>query len=202
MLEKKYDHAPQRKSIFIEEEEPAKEHKETETTKEYDINAILAKAREEKEEDYEETRFKKITDTQYDILKSLTISEAKDIKEEHQEIKEDQDELMSLINTITAKELENTTSLNPLDILSDLKGDDNTEVIAPMKEEVTLSDIDNSFYTTSASISKEDLMENEDMMESDESIKPLTIIILIVAGILFLAGIAFLVNKYFNLGLF
>ena len=133
----------------------------------------------------------------------MTIPEEKDIKEEHQEIKEGQDELMSLINTITAKEMESTGVLNPLDILADLKGDDNTEVIAPMKEDDELtSDIDNSFYTTSASISKEDLMENEDMMEDDAKIKPITIVFLVLAGLLFLAGVAFLANKYFNLGLF
>ena len=70
MLDKKYrDNNKPHKPLnldFPQEEEPIS----LEQTKEYDINAILEKARESKTVDYETERLKKLRDTQYDILKS------------------------------------------------------------------------------------------------------------------------------------
>lgn len=43
---------------------------------------------------------------------------------------------MSLINTITSKELSKTSKLDPFDILSDLKGSDDTKVLSGIEEEV------------------------------------------------------------------
>ena len=71
ILEKNYQEVPKRRSLkldVLEEEEP-----EIEKTKEYDINAILERAREEKEVDYQRERLKKVRDTQYDILKNLEV---------------------------------------------------------------------------------------------------------------------------------
>lgn len=47
---------------------------------------------------------------------------------------------MNLINTITEKEL--TREMNPLDILTDLKGSDHTEVLEGIKEEVNQKNIE------------------------------------------------------------
>ena len=74
ILEKNYHDIPKRREVKLVpeiEENPI----EFEETKEYDINAILEKAREEKEVDYEKERLKKLRDTQYDILKNLDIEE-------------------------------------------------------------------------------------------------------------------------------
>ena len=106
---------------------------------------------------------------------------------------------MSLINTITAKELDNTKKLNPLDILSDLKGGDDTEVIEPVSE---TKKIDVSFYTNSVNITKKDLEDNEFTEEQESSRKPFVWFLIIIAIIAFLIGIVVIVNKYFNLGLF
>ncbi len=196
ILDKKYTNPPQRRSIFIDtEEETAGETPET--TKEYDINAILEKAREEKEEDYEEERFKKISDTQLDILKSLTISDEEEVKE-NLKIPAEED-LMTLINTISARELENATKLNPLDILTDLKGSEDTEVLGPMSE---TKRIDTSFYTNSVEINKNDLEETSFETEKSEPKKPIIWIITVIAILAFLIGLVIIINKYFNLGLF
>ncbi len=192
LLDKRYTNPPQRRSIFIEQDEKEPSNEE-EITKEYDINAILEKAREEKEEDYEAERFKKISETQLDLLKSLTIEP----KEE--EVVSEKNELITLINTISAKELEATQKLNPLDILSDLKGSENTEVIEPINDTKV---IDTSFYTDSVSITKEDLEEANFDSEKDDSKRPFVWIIITIAIIAFLAGVLIIVNKYFNLGLF
>ena len=71
ILDTKYNEVPKRKSIRIEEEN--NEKKEEEVTKEYDINVVLEKAREQKNDNYEEERLKKLRDTQFDILKNLNI---------------------------------------------------------------------------------------------------------------------------------
>lgn len=196
ILDKKYTNPPQRRSIFIETEEETSGGDE-ETTKEYDINAILEKAREEKEEDYEDNRFKKISETQMDLLHSLTVEE---LEEPQGHLKTpEEEELMTLINTISAKELAGNTKLNPLDILSDLKGGENTEVLEPMGE---TKRIDTSFYTNSISINKNDLNETEFESEQEEPKKPIVWIITVIAILAFLIGIVIIINKYFNLGLF
>lgn len=100
ILDTKYNELPKRKSIRLEQ----KDEEETENespTKEYDLNAIIDKAKEEKEESYEEVRAKKLRDTQFDILKNLHIDEPK--KEMANETAEDND-LLNLINTITINE--------------------------------------------------------------------------------------------------
>lgn len=198
ILDKKYTNAPQRKSIFIDSKEDTSLEDTPEITKEYDINAILEKAREEKEEDYEQDRFKKITETQFDVLKDLVIEPS---KEEEKPSKEE-DELMTLINTISAKEMINKEA-NPLDLLSDLKGSENTEVIAPMKEDNLTKTIvvDKSFYTNSVGLTKKDLEESELEGESSKK-RPIIWLITIIAIIAFLAGVVIIINKYFQLGLF
>ena len=118
ILEKNYHDIPKRREVKLvpEVEEPSLELEET---KEYDINAILEKAREEKEVDYEKERLKKLRDTQYDILKNLNVEEEpRETKAAGDKTKE---ELLELINTITENEI-HKTKLDPLDILTDLKG--------------------------------------------------------------------------------
>ena len=101
MLDKKYrENIPKRKSINIDIEDNEEEiNKEKVDTKEYDINEILAKAKTEQSVDYNKERLKKISNTNYDILKNLEI-ESKNKENSEQE-------LMTLINTITKLELEN-----------------------------------------------------------------------------------------------
>lgn len=134
ILDTKYKEAPKRRSIKIEQEDEKPDSKSNlETTKEYDINAILEKAKENKEQSYDEERLKKIRDTQFDILNHLNVGKTDEEKEETSK-DESNNDLMNLINTITAKEMENRQKeeLDPLDILTDLKGDG--EVTSPIEK--------------------------------------------------------------------
>ncbi len=129
ILEKNYQDIPKRRSVEMVKEEESLDQYELEKTREYDINAILEKAREAKEVDYQEERLKKVRDTQYDILKNLDLDEDKDKASS----KKTKDELLELINTIKLnenqkKQIEQDGS-DPLEILSDLKGDDDTVVV-------------------------------------------------------------------------
>ena len=197
LLEKKYRDNEPRKPIIHEElpeEEPIKE----EITKEYNINSLLAKARKEQNEDYERERLKKVRDTQYDILKTLDITDDK--------TKEDKN-LMNLINTINEKEANN---LNPLDILTDLKGSENTVVLEGVKAETNKNEVkedvkkemDKSFYTNSMSFTQSDFDDFQDLKEDLESNKLLIKILLAIVIIALVAGIIFLINHFLNLGLF
>ena len=153
ILDTKYNNAPKRKSIRIDipEEE---EEVDTEPTKEYDLNVVLEKAKDELPETYEEARAKKLRNTQFDILNNLHIEE---VQEEEEPSKAEED-LMELINTISINEKkisEITEKLgqnarekakeevaleveeeDAFGMLDELKGSGNTEVYESMTEEI------------------------------------------------------------------
>lgn len=135
MLDKKYnDYSPKRRSIELPSyDEPIVEEPLVDT-KEYDINAILQKAKQGKNVDYNKERLKKVREAQYEILNNLDL-ELKKVEEakNSNRKKADEDNLMNLINTITQLELKNKQESKnkeisqSLELLSDLSDDDNTE---------------------------------------------------------------------------
>lgn len=215
ILDNKYNEIPKRRSIRLEDTEEEKE--EEETTKEYDINVVLEKAREQKSENYEEERLKKLRDTQFDILKNLDIEKAK--KESEQEELDDleEDNLKSLINTIALNEKNSATNTS-LDILSDLKGSGNTEVLTGLKEEVAKKDgeeteelsktdtntsttnLVNSFYTSSNAIKKKDFEDiDEDFSKDMESSNVFIKVVIGIIVLVFIAGVILLIKTiYFS----
>ena len=241
ILEKNYREEPRKSRVMIkkEEEEPVAEEQkeEKEETKEYNINAIIAKAKKEKNVDYEKERLKKVRDTQYDILKGLKLEEKKEEDEEESKVTSNKEEskvtsnkedLLSLINTITEQEL--TREMNPLDILTDLKGSENTVVLDGIKEEINKKeaeekeqeiekkpkenekeepkveeekkDMDKTFYTNSISFSKSDFDDFNDLKENVETNKILIKVVLIIITIALIAGILFFANEFFHLNWF
>lgn len=152
ILDEKYKENPRNKS-FGDTDEIALPSINLDETREYDINTILEKAKQTKEVNYEEDRLKKVRNTQYDILKNLDIMNNEEEIEEEDLIEEkptdrrpspnnekEEKKLLDLIDTIAAKELidnesnlEVTGEMDPLDILSDLRGDDeNTKVMGAL----------------------------------------------------------------------
>jgi hypothetical protein len=128
------DSTPRRKSIDISEIPTTEIVKEDIIdTREYDINAILEKARMGKNVDYNRERLKKVRDAEKDILTNLDIT--KRINEENEykaKRKQEEQELTDLINTITQiekinKDKYDKDSSESLDLLSDLS-DDNVDV--------------------------------------------------------------------------
>lgn len=207
ILDTKYNEVPKRKSIKIEEEPETIIEKED--TKEYDIKQILEKAKEEKVVNYEEERLKKLRDTQFDILNNLEINEEeKDFEEKNNNA---QDDLAELINTIAFNEKHNGNQ--ELDILSALKGEDDTEVFGAMKEELdeytnneedtiyidneiedktmTSEELEESFYT------KSNLLDNKDFVDVEEGMNVFLKIIIVVVVIAFLIGVGLLLKSIF-----
>lgn len=204
MLDKRYrDEYDKRSLKFREQDEEIIEDKKYDT-KEYDINAILEKAKKTQNVDYEKERLKKVHDTQYDILKKLNIDETTE-----EEVMEDSEEnIVNLINTITNLELQNskknsTGNTTALDLLSDLSDNDTNTVYKTMeldKEEISTKTEDN--------LDEEDLSiedKYDDFKELEKDLKSNNIAIKIV-GIVFVIILIILavifLNKYFNLGLF
>ena len=97
--------------------------------KDYDINSILEKAKENKESYYEDEKHKKLRDTQYDILSKIKVydEEEEEKEEEKVELNTEEKTLIDLINTVTK---------NKTDLLEELKkGNENTIVTSPIDEE-------------------------------------------------------------------
>lgn len=220
ILDKRYNSAPKRRSIRIEER-PHENIISDEPTKEYDLTKVLEKAKDEKVETYEENRAKKLRNTQYNILSNLNIE-----GEEKEEVKTTPEEnLMNLINTITineAKKLEeknsNSNDINPLDILSDLKGDDDTQVYESMETEVTKiteikekekennnqitevknknqEKLDNSFYTSNL-FKKNDFEDDNKDFVDDEKIGIGFKILIVLVVVTFLVGLFLFLKSY------
>lgn len=198
MLDKKYRDNIQKRVLdtdYYKEEEP---EVKLQDTKEYDINTILKKAREDQKVDYEKERLKKVHDTQYDILKNLNIDETPE------EIEDTEENIVNLINTITALELKhkNEGNTTALDILSDLTDNDTESIYKTMEldKEIISEKSDN--------LDEEDLSietQYDDFKELEKDLNSNNIAIKIV-GIVFLIIILILlfmfINNYFKLGLF
>ncbi len=216
ILDTKYNSAPKRRSIRIdmpEEEEKIDEVK----TKEYDLNVILEKAKDEKEETYEEVRAKKLRNTQFDILNNLNLGEEKE--EKQSESTKAEEDLIELINTISINEKkineiseqltteEAKEESSPLDLLTELKGSENTEVYEGMTTEITQKlneekeetkittkkeePIDNSFYTNSL-FNKNDFKDDEEEKGLSIAIKILIVLVILC----FLAGLFLFIKSF------
>lgn len=178
ILDNKYNETPRRKTIKIETEETIIE-KELSNTKEYDINAILDKAKSEKTVSYEEQRVKKPVETNYEILKNLDVlAEKEKTDEEDVETEEayqtsplsvtseEPQELLDLINTIVINEKklkEENTSI-ALDLFEDLKADGNEEIT----EKISEIAVDN---TIEKAVKKEINVESINLSEETENLE-------------------------------
>ena len=168
-------------------------------SKNYDINEIIARKRSNQGLDFEDEKIRKITDTQYDILRDLNI-------ENHGEFKENQDKLEDLINTIV-KEKENAINFTKtnLDFFADLREtdqekkeekelEDTTTTVESEKIRVAeLEPKQNTFYSSNQLFTKEDFEEENKLekpkKEKGDLIFKITIGILVILIILVLVFI-------------
>lgn len=232
ILDKKYNEAPKRRSIRVEPREEESRLIDDVPTKEYDLNVILEKAKDEKIETYEEARAKKLRNTQFDILNNLNIEEDKIREElpvdvsEKPEMKKAEEDLMELIHTITINESkirdekeknEQDDEIDPLSILEDLKGNEDTAVYDKMSEEISKEEvneiteekvtdalpkenkkIDDSFYTKSL-FKKKDFEDNDGFDFADEGKLSIWVKILIVLVVVaFLVGLFIFLKSFLN----
>jgi hypothetical protein len=163
MLDERYsDSAPKRKSIDIPEFSNPEPEEKVEDTKEYDINAVLAKAKIGKNVDYNKERLKKVRDTQYEILNNLDLELKKNDESTQQQNKKDaEDNLMNLINTITELEIKNKSKNSEDDLLSELMDDNATDLTQPNRTDSTIPDIEVNFIVEKENNIEDDKKTNE-----------------------------------------
>ncbi len=196
------------KRKFVIEETPLETRIEQEDKKEkvYDINTVLEKAKKERENYYENEKYKKLRDTQYDILSKIDVLKSED---EPEDISFNTNErtLIDLINTVAHNQ-------KTLDLLSELKGNETEEKVGPMKEEspddvspeaikdeiqkqdnTLVKEMDKSFYTNSMSFAKEDF---DGFEELEKTVKKNNVLVKISVIFLILLAIvtAYIIIKY------
>ncbi len=167
-----YQRAKQYRELLGDKIKPIEKQEEPKEVKEepiYDIHSIIEKAKEnKKQEDY-----RKITNTEYDVLGKLDIAQLeKQAQELLEKNRKEEEELKELIHTISSKTLaKQTKEALALDLLSDLK-ETGIQTAVTVKEEPAVveeeEEMDKSFFTTSAIFDKNDF---EDIKDSEESQK-------------------------------
>ena len=101
-LDNRYSaNSPKRKSIEVPNFEFKNEDELTEDTKEYDINAIIEKAKQGKNIDYTKERLKKVRDTQYEILNNLDLEIKKTSEPLSSQRQKDNDDALEPTVTVT-----------------------------------------------------------------------------------------------------
>lgn len=177
ILDKRYnDDAPKRKSIEVPtyEDDPITEQPLVET-KEYDINAILEKAKQGKNVDYNKERLKKVRDAQYEILNNLDleIQKVEDVKKSSQR-KLEEDTLMNLINTITQIETKNKeearreASDETIDIFAGLEEEtpaEGIEMPVPREEKEEYQEVEEELKNDDEEEIEEEIEEEEEVVE-------------------------------------
>lgn len=134
MLDKKYRDPEKKVRLTRDDDEEVKYGVNLDETREYDINEILSKAKDSNDADYEVERLKKIRNTNLDILNGLSLADKMDDDDEDKEEKDESKKLRELIDTINMKE-SLSDGADPLDILSDLKGDDDETKVLGAKDD-------------------------------------------------------------------
>lgn len=195
MLDKKYrDNIPKRKSISVDptyNEEEAVTEKNDE--KEYDLNAILDKAKQNRKVSYEEERFNRIETSSSEKLID-EINRKYKPKDESDEAAE----LLNLINTITELELKNQNKENNVEL------DDNVDTpnLIAAQELTEKDDNEENFYTGKLAIKENDYDDFKEIQDDINSNSIVIKILIFIFIIVILGIVVFALNKYLNLGLF
>lgn len=195
MLDKKYrDNIPKRKSISVD---PIYNEEETVTEKndekEYDLNAILDKAKQNRKVSYEEERFNRI-----ETSSSEKLIDEINKKYKPRDESDEAAELLNLINTITELELKNQNKENSVEL------DDNVDTpnLIAAQELTEKDDNEETFYTGKLAIKENDYDDFKEIQDDINSNSIVIKILIFIFIIVILGIVVFALNKYLNLGLF
>ena len=167
--------------------------------KNYDINAILSKIKNEKQIVSEDNVTRKLNDDQYNFLKKL--NEKNINKDEFDDVENDEPKDVVQTIKLSKKALEDTDSGLFDDLKSDTMVGEATSIKHIIEEEKNKSkelentstmQLDKSFYTSSFGFTKSDFDELKDM---NKKIKKSNKFIIILLVLLILVGL--LVGAYF-----
>ena len=174
-------------------EKPLIEKEEKKENKIYDINILLENAKNEINRTNEVTREKKIGTNFLTNLEEANLPNTDDALELSSEV---------INHEVESKESPSSTDSLPLDILADLKGNDNTIVTDPIvKDEVTMIKKikdGETFYSGSYYFTKKDFFnEEDDELFIEEKSHTGIKVFFIIVGLLLIAAIIYLIiTKY------
>jgi len=166
---------PRRSVVTLEREEVKSEvpTREERIPKDYDINSVLEKAKQGREIDYERERYKKLRDTQYDILSKIKMYQENEEKQAEEEIKEefntDERTLIDLINTVTIHK-------GDINLLDELVGGEGEETTLPIEEEMERQEFVKTqeepviTQVDTSNISTEDVNEEKETLEQTQEL--------------------------------
>lgn len=171
--------------------------------KDYDINALLKKVKDERGIKEEQDKVRKLKNTQYDILSKLDLKSK--VKTEEQQ----KEELKDLINTITKKED------SELDLLAELKAENTLvtkraeelekEVTSALKPELleaqkleSKQEEDSDFYSDSFTFSKKDFEGMKDLESNVKTNNKLIKILIFVLILIILTVGLFVLDSFFD----
>lgn len=179
---------------------------DTSEEKDYDINTLLQKVKEQKNISTDQDKVRKLRNTQYDILSKLDVKS----KEKNGEIKKE--DLKELINTITHQEDKD----DDLDLLAELKAEDTT-VIKSAKElekELNTDTIkkqaqkmnqtfdrtaeERDFYSDSFTFTKRDFMGMKDLEDNVKSNNTLIKILIFILVVIIITVGLFVADSFFD----
>lgn len=228
MLDKKYREPKKKVNLDIDSDTVERKRVNLDETREYNVNDFISKAYAEDDTDYEIERLKKLRNTNIDILNDLDIETEEKSSYAYADEKSDESrKLRELIDTINLKEQLNADN-DPLDILTDLKGDDDTTKVLGAKETINEEDTKEApeIKGLNKLISNEDKEDNSDDEDTDEEdltdsnifeesdfddfkdlqdgakTKIFVKLLIFIVVLAILVGLVFLINREFGLGLF
>ena len=208
-----------RSVLSIPKEEKTIESKPT-PEKVYDINSVLEKARSGREVEYSSERYKKVRSDEYDILSKLNTEEKTIVDlintvtvhkgdlnlleelmgegETTKPISEEQKDLS--FKDVIDKETTSESLISEKVMNENTKEFEKTKELVNLKEKMT--DIDNSFYTSSMKFNKDDFEGFEELEKSVKKGSFFKVILIIILVLSILASLVIMANYVFNLGLF
>lgn len=136
-----------RAKIELLNDENESKNEDLKEEKDYDINVVLERARDKRESDYESDRHRKISNTEYDILKNIKVPLIENDQDEDNKtdaLNTEEKTLVDLLQTITHKkeseDKKNITINNENDkdtLFKDLIGNnEDTVVMAPIDDDI------------------------------------------------------------------
>lgn len=169
------------RDIKIEKEEPQPKEEE----KNYDIRDILDKAKSERPE---QSVQKKLSNTQYNILKNLNLDQQFEPKETV-----DEDELKNMIESITINSKLSQTG----DLLDDLKTIHDSSLKSQIeKEEPKEEEMDKTFFTSSLGFTSNDFEDLKDIKQEVKKNNTLVKVLLFIFLVVIATGIMFILYHF------
>lgn len=134
-------------------------------TKDYDINSVLSRARDNRNKDYSDEKYKKLDNSEYNILKNIKVEENKNEEEVNDiELNTNEKTIVKLID-----DLSKTKKMDKSELFGELMGDnENTVVLGAKDLEEEVNDLSNKIDEAKRpleELTRDLMMENEKLKE-------------------------------------